>query len=100
MATYLQIATDVPVTSALLQQLLTVAAVLAAFPAVTLSGAAQDRLKTAIAAKTTTPANAQIIDEQGDLLAVTFAVANPYLIVYTVKGLARVELEKSRSAGY
>ncbi len=92
--------TDGPVTSAALTQLLAVAAVLAAFPAVTLSGGAQDRLKTAITAKTTTPANAQIIDEQGDLLAMTFVTANPFLIVYTVKGLQRVELEKSRSAGF
>lgn len=99
MATPLQ-GTDGAISSLALTQLLTVAAVAAAFAAVTLSGAAQDRLKTAIAAKTTTPANSQVIDEQGDLLALTFAVASPYLIVFTEKGAQRAELEKSRSPGY
>ena len=78
-----------------LTQLLAVAAVLTAFPAVTLSGASAQRFKTAWQAKITTPANAQIIDEQGDLLLVAFLTASPYYLVYTQKGLARKERESN-----
>jgi len=84
---------------AVLTQLLSVAAVLVAFPAVTLSGGAKNRLATAVAAKVTTPANAQIIDESGDLLAVTFLTANPFTVLYTTKGLARKEAEAARGSG-
>jgi hypothetical protein len=83
-----------------LTQLVAVAAVLTAFPLTTLSGTSADRFKTALATRAATPANTQIQDEQGDLLAVTFLTQNPYGVVYTAKGLARLELEAARSQGY
>ena len=90
---------DPEIRDSVLTQMLAVAAVLAAFPAVTLSGVAANRLQTAITAKTATPANSQIISESGDLLAVTFLTANPSLIVYTSKGKDRKEAEAARGTG-
>ncbi len=83
-----------------LTQLGAVAAVLAAFPATTLSGTSANRFKTQHDLLVLTPANRQIFDEQGDLLEVFFLTANPYPYVRTQKGLRRVELESAASLGY
>jgi hypothetical protein len=77
-----------------LTQIMSVAAVLAAFPAVTLTiGGGTKRFTAALLTKQTTPANAQIIDENGDLLAITFLTQSPLPNVFTQKGLARKEAE-------
>lgn len=81
-------------------QILAVAAVLTAFPVTTLSGAAANRFKTALAVLTATPANRQIVDENGDILVCSFATSSPNQFVFTQKGIQRLELEVSRSQGY
>lgn len=81
-------------------QILTVAAVLTAFPATTLAGAAINRFKTQLALLAVTPANAHIKDENGDVLVLSFLAASPNQYVFTQKGLQRLELEISRSLGY
>lgn len=77
-----------------LTQLVTVAAVLAAFPSITLAGAAASRFLTQHKLLLATPANNQILDENGDLLAVYFVTASPYPYVFTQKGKRRAELEQ------
>lgn len=76
-------------------QVLGTSTVPAVFPVVTLSGGSPQRFKTAVTTKATTPANAQIVDENGDLLCVCFALQNPLQFMFTQKGLARREAELS-----
>jgi hypothetical protein len=83
-----------------IRQILSVAAVLGAFPATTLAGAAADRFKTQLAVLKATPANRHILDEDGDVLVVSFLTSAPDQFVFTKKGLTRLELESGRSQGY
>lgn len=84
----------------ILTQLLAVAAVTTAFPVTTLAGTTANRFLTQHNLIVATPANKQIVDEQGDVLAVYFLTASPLFYAFTQKGKARIELELSRSAGY
>lgn len=77
-----------------------VAAVTAAFPITQLSGTLAKRYRTQHALKLVTPANAQITDEQGDLLGVYFLTASPFAYVLTQKGKARLEAEDAATGGY
>ena len=81
-------------------QFLSVAAVLTAFPVTQLTGAAINRFLTQLAVLTATPANRQILDENGDVLVASFATASPKQFYFTQKGVQRLELERSRSQGY
>lgn len=82
-------------------QFLSVAAVLTAFPTTTLSGAAANRFKTALGVLAVTPANANIRDEEGDVLCISFLSAAAGKFIYlTQKGKRRVELEAGASQGY
>jgi hypothetical protein len=82
--------------------MLSVAAVLTAFPKTTLSGGSANRLKTAMQVFTVTPANGHIVDEQGDLLVVSFLTVTAgtnQKFYFTQKGKHRRELESHRDAG-
>lgn len=83
----------------ILTQLLAVAAVTTAFPVTTLSGGASKRFTTALQVLSTTPANAQVKDENGDVLCVSFVSANPYAIMLTQRGKQRREMEIAASPG-
>lgn len=88
------------VADVLATQMLAVAAVLTAFPATTLSGAAAKRFTTALLGFQTTPANGHIKDELGDVLAVCFVAQNPYgPYLLTNKGKARLSMEQAASQG-
>lgn len=78
-----------------LTELLAVAAVTAAFPVTTLSGLSAGRYKTALATLRATPANAQVKDEQGDVLSLHFVSAAGNCNFTTQKGLKRIENELS-----
>jgi len=81
-----------------LTQLMAVAAVLAAFPATTLvTSGSNQRYRTALATLQATPANAQIVDEQGDLLSVHFLTANPNFSYRTTKGQKRFDQELNQA---
>lgn len=88
------------VADTVITQFLSVAAVLVAFPSTTLTGAAINRFLTQLAVLTTTPANRHILDEQGDVLVLSFLAAAPRQFYFTQKGMARLELERSRSQGF
>lgn len=83
-----------------LTQLMAVGAVLTAFPSTVLTGVTANRFKIQHDLLVLTPANRQIVDEQGDLLEVFFLSASPYPYVRTQKGLRRAELESAASLGY
>ena len=76
-------------------EILAVAAVLVAFPATTLSGTSAGRYKAALATLYATPANAQVKDEQGDLLSVHFVSTTGNVNYTTQKGRKRLENETS-----
>ncbi len=80
-------------------QFLANSAVLTEFPAIQLSGSGVARFKVARALLTATPADNHILDEEGDVLCVSFVTSNPYQFVYTKKGLRRLELETSVAPG-
>lgn len=81
-------------------QLLSVAAVLTEFAAITLSGSSHGRLKTAMDLLVATPATNHIVDENGDVMVISFATPAPYLFIWTREGLLRRELENGFSQGY
>lgn len=93
MSTYIALA---EVRDQALTQLLAVAAVTAAFPVTALvySASVTNRFLTQHKLLLITPANVQILDEQGDLLAVYFVAPSPYPYVFTQKGKRRAELEQ------
>ena len=78
-----------------LTELLTVGAVTTAFPVTTLSGGVAGRYKTVLATLRTTPANAQVKDEQGDVLSLHFLSTAGEKVFTTQKGLRRLEIETS-----
>lgn len=88
------------VADTVITQILTVAAVLTAFPLTTLSGALPNRFKTALNLVNVTPANSHIKDENGDVLCLNFLTAAPNIRYFTQRGLKRLELETSASQGY
>ncbi len=81
-------------------QLLSVASVLTEFAKITLSGTSHGRLKTAMDLLVATPATNHIVDENGDVMVISFTVAAPYRFVWTREGLKRRELENGFSQGY
>lgn len=85
---------------AVLTELLTVAAVAAAFPATTLSpvGGVQ-RMTTQHKLLQVTPANVQLKDENGDVLAVYFASQAGTRCLFTQKGKIRFEAEAALAVG-
>lgn len=84
---------------AVLTELLTVAAVTAAFPITALTGAAVQRMTIQHKLLQVTPANVQLKDENGDLLAVYFASQAGTRCLFTQKGKIRFEAEAALAVG-
>ncbi len=84
-------------------QLLSVASVLTEFAKITLSGSSHGRLKTAMDLLVATPATNHIVDENGDVMVISFttlSAAAPYRFIWTREGLKRRELENGFSQGF
>lgn len=88
------------VTDSVLTELLAVLAVATAFPVTTLAGAALGRMTIQHKLLMVTPANVQLKDEQGDVLALYFLSQTGNRCYFTQKGKARFELEAAQTAGY
>ena len=84
---------------AVLTELLTIAAVAVAFPATTLSGVGVQRMTVQHKLLQVTPANVQLKDENGDVLAVYFLAQTGTRCLFTQKGKIRFEAEAALAVG-